>query len=263
MASQGGRRVVGRALTVAILAGLAAWAGPGAAPVSAQTSAQAGAQTAARTGAQTGPLGAAPGLGRTGEAGRGTSQLVPANPTDLVFGDQPYRLRPGDVIQVSVLEDGSLDRQLLVQPDGRIALPLAGAIDADGLTPDEVERAIRGRLAADVIEPPTVTVSLVSLAPGVLEEETFPTIYVTGQVNAPGRYQIQGPVTALQALAIAGGPGVFAATERIQVRRVNDEGAETVFIFDYDAVEEGRPSGGLLELDDGDVLVVPERGLFE
>lgn len=162
-----------------------------------------------------------------------------------------------------MLEDGSLDRQLLVQPDGRIALPLAGAIDADGLTPDEVERAIRGRLAADFIEPPTVTVSLVSLAPGVLEEETFPTIYVTGQVNAPGRYQIQGPVTALQALAIAGGPGVFAATGRIQVRRVNDEGAETVFIFDYDAVEEGRPSGALLELDDGDVLVVPERGLFE
>ncbi len=173
-----------------------------------------------------------------------------------------YLLGPRDVIDISVLEDSSLNRQVLVRPDGKISMPLAGTIDAAGRTPEDLQEAIREALAADFIEPPTVTVSLISARPQDQEEEDILLIYVIGQVASPGRFEILEPINVLQALAIAGGPGVFAATTRIQIRKRDENGGETVTLFDYDAVQEG--SGiALLEIGDGDVIVVPERGLFE
>jgi len=186
-------------------------------------------------------------------------EAEPAAEASLV---EAYRLGPGDVIEVSVLEDSSLNRQVLVRPDGKISLPLAGTIDAAERTPEELQAAIRNALAEDFIEPPTVTVSLITARADLDEEDEVQLIYVIGQVANPGRFEILEPVNVLQALAIAGGPGVFAATRRIQVRKRDENGGETVTLFDYDAVQDG--SGiALLEVGDGDVIVVPERGLFE
>lgn len=171
-----------------------------------------------------------------------------------------YVLAPGDVIDISVLEDSSLNRQVLVRPDGKISLPLAGTLDAEGQTPEALQTVIRERLSEDFIEPPTVTVSLVQTAADAEEDAKF--IYVLGQVANPGRFEIEEPVDVLKALAIAGGPGVFAAKTRIQLRRRDENGGETVTIFDYEAVEEGVGLRHLV-VGSGDVLVVPERGLFE
>lgn len=174
---------------------------------------------------------------------------------------EDYVLQPGDVVDISVLEDSSLNRQVLVRPDGKISLPLAGTVVAAERTPEALQVAIRDRLAKDFIEPPTVTVSLInSVTPP--EEQDLNLIYVIGQVPNPGRFEIQDPVDILQALAIAGGPGVFAATTRIQLRKRDENGGETVTLFDYDAVQEGNGIQ-LLVVDDGDIVVVPERGLFE
>jgi polysaccharide export outer membrane protein len=178
---------------------------------------------------------------------------------------QDYRLQPGDTIEVSVLEDPGLNRQVLIRPDGKVSLPLAGTVQAAGLTPEAVQRAVRGRLAGDFVEPPTVTVSLLGLGAEDLEEEApegLASVYVLGQVGAPGRYDVLRPVDILQALALAGGPGVFAARERIQVRR-RESGGDVLMLFNYDDVEEGRVPLAPIDLRDGDVIVVPERGLFE
>lgn len=174
---------------------------------------------------------------------------------------EDYVLVPGDVVEISVLEDSSLNRQVLVRPDGKISLPLAGTLVAAERTPEALQAAIRDRLAKDFIEPPTVTVSLINAAQ-TEEEEELQLIYVLGQVVNPGRFEIEDPVNILQALAIAGGPGIFAATTRIQLRKRDENGGETVTLFDYDAVQEGNGTR-LLVVDDGDVVVVPERGIFE
>ncbi len=177
-------------------------------------------------------------------------------------GAEVYLLRSGDVVEVSVLEDGSLNRQVLIRPDGKISLPIAGTLTAEGVSPEELQARIRSALAADFREAPTVTVSLVRSTAPPEEEVDAVEIYVIGQVGAPGRIQLLEPIDVLQALAIAGGPGIFAATERIQIRRRDENGGETVTLFDYTAVEEG--SGIALQMvGDGDVIVVPERGLFE
>ncbi len=171
-----------------------------------------------------------------------------------------YLLAPGDRIDISVLEDPSLNRQALVRPDGKISLPLAGAIAVAGLTPEAVEGLIRRRLAKDFIEPPNVTVSLIAIG---IEDEEEPAFYVLGGVAQPGRFTFdeEKPITVLQALSRAGGLGVFAARKRVQIRRYADN-VETLQLFDYDAVESGEGLLPPLFIEEGDVIVVPERGLF-
>ena len=180
---------------------------------------------------------------------------------------QDFTLSPGDVIDISVLEDANLSRQALVRPDGKISLPIAGTITAVDRTPEQVRAAIVARLRDDFVTDPTVTVSLVSLAPEDQEEEEeieVGQIFVIGQVNQPGAFQFEEeePLTVLQALALARGPDVFAAKSRIQIRRQTENGEE-IITFNYDDVEEGLVMSDQLMLVDGDVIVVPERGIFE
>lgn len=176
---------------------------------------------------------------------------------------QDYRIQPGDRLDVTVIEDPSLNRQVLVRPDGKISMPLAGTVVAGGRTPEQVAAAIRSGLARDFVQPPSVTVALIELAqPGQVTNETLAQIYLVGQVRAPGRYDVVLPLDALQALALAGGPDVFAAQHRIQIRRRGESG-QTVILFDYDLVEDGAVPVEAIDLQDGDVIVIPERGLFD
>jgi polysaccharide biosynthesis/export protein len=67
----------------------------------------------------------------------------------------------------------------------------------------------------------------------------------------------------LQAIAQAGGLSPFAAKKRIQLRRVDKSGAEQIYRLDLVAIENGEASGGSTRLVEGDVIVVPQRKLFE
>jgi polysaccharide export outer membrane protein len=175
-----------------------------------------------------------------------------------------YSLAPGDRIDVSVLEDPTLNRQALVRPDGKISLPLAGTIMVAGQSPEAVQRLVRRRLAKNFVALPTVTVSLAAVGVEAADELlTLPAFYVLGEVYNSGRFtfDVEKPVTVLQALSIAGGLDVFAASKRVQVRRYADN-VETLLLFDYHAVEAGEALPPPLFIQDGDVIVVPERGLF-
>jgi len=184
-----------------------------------------------------------------------------------VGDDGFYRVRAGDVLVINVLEDPELDAQVLVLPDGRISLPVAGTVRAAGRTPGQVERIVRSRLAGNFVQPPNVTVTLASLAEEDEEEdEEQISVYVLGEVARPGQYEIdpEEPVTVLEALSLAGGVGPFAARSRIQVRERTD-GIETLRLFNYEALEDGliNTNRDLDVLSDDTVIVVPERSLFE
>src|SRR5215470_16540549 len=73
------------------------------------------------------------------------------------------RLRPGDVVSITVYQDPKLDRQVLIGPTGMISFPLAGQIRAGGLTPDAVASAIKERIKSKYTEELDVTVGLVAL----------------------------------------------------------------------------------------------------
>ncbi len=176
---------------------------------------------------------------------------------------QDYKVRAGDVLQIEVLEDATLNRNAIVLPDGQISLPLAGSVRAAGRSLAQVQAELASRLAPNFATPPTVYVTLNSLAeraPSAAPRLTD--IYVLGAATTPGKVEVKPGATLLQALAVAGGVTPFAAKKRIQLRRVDKSGVEKVYKFDLDAIERGA-AGGSTRLMSGDVIVIPQRKLFE
>jgi polysaccharide export outer membrane protein len=179
---------------------------------------------------------------------------------------QDYKVRSGDVLQIEVLEDATLSRSAIVLPDGQISLPLAGSVRAAGRTLAEVQADLASRLAPNFATSPTVYVTLNALAERVASGPAVTRtidIYVLGAANTPGKVDVKPGATLLQALAQAGGVSPFGAKKRIQLRRVDKSGNEKIYKFDLDAIERGEAGGGATRLISGDVIVIPQRKLFE
>lgn len=168
-------------------------------------------------------------------------------------------LNPGDTLTISVWQDPKLDRQVTVGPTGMISVPLAGHIRAGGLTLQAVENEIKRRLRGKYSDDLDVTVAFISRKD---DEESKPKVFVTGEITRPGPYIITKKTNLMQAISLAGGFATFAAKRRVQVRR-KINGVETTFQFDYNAFESGTDFSGNIQVTDGDVIIVPERGLFE
>lgn len=179
---------------------------------------------------------------------------------------QDYRVRAGDVLQIEVLEDSTLNRTAIVLPDGQISLPLVGSVQAAGRSLAQVQEDLAARLSGSFATPPTVYVTLNALAERLPATPSLPRlidVYVIGAANAPGRIEVSPGTTFLQAIAQAGGLSPFAAKKRIQLRRTDKAGNEKVYRFNYDAIEQGTGRGATTKLADGDVIIVPQRMLFE
>lgn len=176
-----------------------------------------------------------------------------------------YRIGAGDTVRIEVLEDPSLNRDVLVLPDGSVSFPLAGAVRASGRTTSQLEQALSSALAPNFATSPTVSVSVAGLAPASEAVANTIDIYVMGEVaNGGGLLQVEPGTTVLQALALSGGFSRFAATKRIQLRRIDPQtGQQLVYNIDYRAIEQGAANIGTSVLADGDVILVPERRLFE
>lgn len=173
-----------------------------------------------------------------------------------------YTIVPGDTLQIDVLEDSTLDRAVLVLPDGTVNFPGAGTIRVAGGTPAAAQATIAAKLAPQFANTPSVYVSVANLSLDSQKLLSNPRkVYVMGEISEPGLVEANKSITLLQAIAQAGGFTRFAATKRIELHRMDSKnGREQVFIFDYK--RRGGISGAT-PLVDGDVIVVPERGLFE
>ncbi len=177
-----------------------------------------------------------------------------------------YTIRTGDVLQVEVLEDPSLNRAVVVLPSGQISFPFAGTLRASGRTITQVENTIRDALSPNFANPPTV---FVGVNPSRDTEEFADgpgariDVYFVGEVRSPGRIRVKEGTTLLQAVAISGGVSRFAAIKRVQLRRTDPvTKVQTVTILNYRALSDGAVTQDI-ELRDGDVILVPERRLFE
>jgi polysaccharide export outer membrane protein len=181
-----------------------------------------------------------------------------------------YRIRSGDVLAIEVLQDPSLNRELLVLPDGSISFPFAGVIQAGGRTIGEVSDTLSAAIAGNFATPPNVFVTVRSLRDvprtgtgGPAAPATI-TVYFMGEVANPGARELPHGVTFLQGLSQSGGLTNFAAERRIQIRRTDPHTLQqSVSTVDYRALSRGARLSQEIRLMDGDVILVPERGLFE
>jgi polysaccharide export outer membrane protein len=179
----------------------------------------------------------------------------------MAWAQSSYRVQPGDTLVIEVLEDPSLNRSTVVLSDGRFSFPFAGTLRAGGQTVSQIESSVRNAIASNFASPPTV---FVAVEPFEVETAGDIEVYLLGEVNAPGLVEMDAGSTVLQAIALAGGPSRFAATKRIQLRRTNTSTAQqSVTIINYKALSEGATMSRDIILRDGDVILVPERRLFE
>jgi len=177
---------------------------------------------------------------------------------------QEYKVKPGDMLQVEVLEDPSLNRQVLVLPDGSVSFPMAGTIDASGKSVPEVKNALSSAMAGNFVTPPTVFVGLSSLGkPKSSGNGGTVEVYVMGEVGKPGKYKIKRGTTILQFVAEMGGFTKFAATKRIQIWSTDSTGQQVSHKFNYAALSKGTVIGSNRVIRSGDTIIVPQRRLFE
>lgn len=110
-----------------------------------------------------------------------------------------YRIRPGDVLELTVFGEPTLSQPMLkVLPGGAVVTPLAGQVRVGGLTPLQAGNAI-ARALAKYLRDPKVSLAVTLVSP--LD------VYVLGNVKTPGKYQLQPESRVLDALAAAGGLG--------------------------------------------------------
>ena len=158
-----------------------------------------------------------------------------------------YRIKPGDILSVSVWREEGLQLEVLVRPDGGISMPLAGDLPAAGRTVKELQSAIAERLE-QFIPDPAVTVAIREIRGNV--------VYVIGKVLRPGEYIIGRDVDVMQALSMAGGMGTFASANDIRILRRRN-GGQVAIPFNYGEVESGENLEQNIILQSGDMVVVP------
>lgn len=175
-----------------------------------------------------------------------------------------YKIKSGDVLRIEVLEDSSLNGDSIVLPDGRVSVPLVGSVRVRGRSVDEVRNDLVARLKPNFASDPTVYVSLSSVATVERNDvDDTLTVYLLGEVPTPGTIEVERGTTFLQALAQGGGVTRFGATKRLQLRREGANGRMQSYTFNVKAIMDGKSSLNTPVLREGDVIIVPQRRMFE
>ncbi len=161
--------------------------------------------------------------------------------------DASYRLNPGDALQVSVWGEESLQKEVIVLPDGSISFPLAGRVEVANATSPEVEKLVTEKLKA-YLPDPQVTV--------VVSNIQGNRAYILGKVLKPGPILLSAPTSVLQALSQAGGLDRFADLDDIKIVRAGANG-QTVIAVNYDKLIKGQQLESNIMLKNGDTILVP------
>lgn len=167
-----------------------------------------------------------------------------------------YTINAGDELDVFVWGEDRMQRQVLVQPDGTFAFPLAGTIRAGGRNVSDIAAEIRDRISLNYRgTPPDVTVSV--------REATGMRFYVVGKVRSPGSFSSGTAPNILQALSMAGGTADFADVKNAVILRQTPHGevvepvALNKLLKGGRALDAGTLGKPLPTLSSGDVLVIP------
>ena len=172
---------------------------------------------------------------------------VTAAADEAMQADNVYRIQSGDILEVSVWNEESLLRQVLVRPDGGLSFPLVGNVQAAGKSVAELQMLITERLTK-YIPDPVVTVAIQKLDGNK--------VYVIGKVARPGEFVANRYMDVVQALSMAGGMTPYAADNKIKVLR-RENGKLTAIPFRYGDIEKGEDLEQNIMLQSGDVVLVP------
>jgi polysaccharide export outer membrane protein len=151
-------------------------------------------------------------------------------------------------LAINVWKDAELSiKEVVVRPDGKISMPLAGDVQADGLTVRQLQDAIAEKLK-EYVTAPVVTVTVIRIY--------SQSVSIVGQVLKPGVFSLGAPMTVMELLARAGGLTLDAKSKKIKI--IRKEGTNTVTLpFNYNDMISGKDLNQNILLKNGDIVVVP------
>jgi polysaccharide export outer membrane protein len=168
----------------------------------------------------------------------------PDEPTLLTL-EEDYRIAGGDTLQINVFQVADMSGERAVDLTGQIALPLLGNIKVAGMTTAELDRVLTAQLGAKYLRNPDVSVGVKSSARR--------NITLAGAVRAPGLYPVNGPLTLVQAVALARGTDESANPRQVAIVRTI-EGKRQGAAFDLVSIQRGNMDDP--EVYSGDLIIV-------
>lgn len=186
-------------------------------------------------------------------AGCGSSNSASLPPAPLTASAPPaedYKIGQGDIIQVTVWRSPELSVTAPVRPDGKISAPLAGEVQAAGLTSTELAQSITQKLQ------PYLVNAVVSVIVSKYGDVASGQVRAIGEVNKPIAVPYRDQMTVLDVLIEVGGMTRFAnGNNAVLVRQVN--GVKTSYRVRLDdLVTRGDITANAAVLP-GDVIIVP------
>jgi protein involved in polysaccharide export with SLBB domain len=185
------------------------------------------------------------------------------NPADPMAG----RFAPGDILELFVKEDATLNGSYSVREGGYIVIPRAGRISVVGLDRDGAETAIRNYLQRTQLTEATVLVertpSRVATAAAVGGPPGVPKImvYITGNVPRSGVHYVPVPaghtMGVYETLLITGGMSRFAKDQQVEIHRLDGSGTRQRAVVDLRPIRDGKKPD--TPVGDGDIIHVPEK----
>ena len=169
---------------------------------------------------------------------------APDAPT-IVPLEQGYRIAPLDTVSVKVFKMADLSGDYEVDLTGKISMPLIGEVEAFNATTAELDQRLTAKLGEKYLENPDVSVGVKS--------STRRNVTVDGSVAKAGSYQVSGPTTLMQAVALAGGTTENANPRRVAVFR-QIGGQRQAAAFDLTSIRRGEAPDPAVYA--GDIIVI-------
>ncbi|MFH1618405.1 MAG: polysaccharide biosynthesis/export family protein [bacterium] len=174
-----------------------------------------------------------------------------AEAMSAIYAPKEYRVAVGDIISINVFPAQEFSREITVQPDGTIEMPLVGSMAVKDLTTSEIQEKLTQRLSK-FISNPQITVNVRRFA--------LRQVFLIGDVRAPGGYDYRDGMKLLDLVAKAGGLDANARTSRVKVFRQKGQGQDenSSFTVNFKAVLDGDMDRDIT-LSAGDIIFVPRK----
>jgi len=163
-----------------------------------------------------------------------------------------YLLQPGDNLDIKFFYNPELNESIIIRPDGRISLPLVDEIVAAGLTPAELTNVLKEKYAVEVKQP-KLTVMVRSFS--------MQQIFVDGEVNRAGIFNLTGPMTVLKSISLAEGLRDTAKTEQVIVIRRGVDKKPIGILVNLKSIIEGTDMSQDISLKPFDIVYVPKSSI--
>lgn len=166
-----------------------------------------------------------------------------------------YRIHQGDKLSVKFLYQPELNEpSLAVRPDGFISLQMIDDLKVEGLTIGELKKHLE-KAYEEILLNPMITVTLL--------EFVAPRVYIGGQVNKPGRYDLRDGQTLVQVIFLAGGFTGDANKKMIMLARPDGKGDWQIQAANASKILNQKGIEKDLILQDGDYIFVPESKISQ